>query len=354
MGNFGRALAGGIAGAVKASGEVFDDQMKAQEYDRKSAILEKRDKTLATFRQGLMLERDKSQYAQQDLVRSGNRTYAESSEQSGMVNSMGMPMRKRDLAQQSPQESSGNVSVKDYKAKEKATDWTDEKKELDYKQKNAIELVQVRKQNQSFAKPDKISVAEKNYAQDNARKSIDIILASYMPIIDPLTKIPTINIEGIDQTELDSLKTYIKSKGFELSTLKTADGKEMKIQIGGFDYDKYKKNLDSTPKVKPDAKVKTDEEKAAERFDYLLSILAALEKKEIDSKVVTTPGSNVNGDSSSSNMDNLPESIATPGINWDERLAPLKDVYNSSAPTFRKSGKDMTKFVNRIQQPNRF
>ncbi len=61
MGSFGRALAGGIAGMAGAAGEIYDDRIASTEYDRKQAILEKRDKTLASFRHGLNLERDENQ-----------------------------------------------------------------------------------------------------------------------------------------------------------------------------------------------------------------------------------------------------------------------------------------------------
>ena len=64
MGNLGRALLGGIAGAAGAAGEVFDDRIEAKETDRKAAFLTKREEVLATFKQKLLLERDKSQSVQ--------------------------------------------------------------------------------------------------------------------------------------------------------------------------------------------------------------------------------------------------------------------------------------------------
>ena len=77
MGKFERALLGGVAGVAGAAGEVYEDRAKAKEYDRKAAILDKREKTLAIFRHRLKLAQDKSRYDHEDNVREKDHIYAE-------------------------------------------------------------------------------------------------------------------------------------------------------------------------------------------------------------------------------------------------------------------------------------
>ncbi len=77
MVNLERMFAGGVAGMAGAAGEVYSDKIKATEYDRKQQVMEKRDKTLASFRHGLNLERDKSQAGIAAGVRAETREYKE-------------------------------------------------------------------------------------------------------------------------------------------------------------------------------------------------------------------------------------------------------------------------------------
>lgn len=270
MGKFGRALAGGIAGMAGAAGEVFDDQSKAKEYDRRAAILAKRDKTLAVFRQGLTLERDKTLAAQQVDVRDESRAYAETSEQSGKVLD-GMPLSKRQLTQLSDEDIGRTLSMEDYKAGEKASAWEDEKTELDYRQAGNLELQQARNESRSIAKPDKISAADKKLAQANAKAGIESKLSSYDPFFNPTTKAYELNVAGKDKKELDAILTYIDSKGFQFNGSQP-DEDTLVISLGEFNYDRYQKSLN--PLTKPDyTEVDLNTKEKQSTFDQLKAAL---------------------------------------------------------------------------------
>jgi len=286
MSKFGRALAGGVAGMAGATGEVFDNQIKSKEFDRKSAIIEKRERTLASFRAELAAGQDEIQYGRKEKTRLAEQAYKEESGSSGMVSSLGMPLSKRDLSRQSDAAVGKNLSIKDYAADERAVAWGEKQEELDYKQEDAIELQKVRNQGRSLAKPDKVSAADKKLAQSNARAGIESKLSSYDPFYDKVTKTYELNIVGKPEAEIKSILMYIDSKGFQVNA-NQPDKDILMLSLGEFNYDIYQASLDpDTTKKYEDVKKET-----VNKFDQLKAALA-----------IKAPGSLMNDEQSNDGL----------------------------------------------------
>ncbi|MCP4607757.1 MAG: hypothetical protein GY845_03430 [Planctomycetes bacterium] len=225
MANFGRALLGGVAGMAGAAGDVFEGQIKAKEYDRRQAILTKREDALMKLRNEFTLERDESQFGRQAKVRAEGREYAEG-------------MRDESRAYKEGQ----LAEEREYAAGKKASDWEAKQEELDYRHKQDLEMQEARNKGVAAPRSAKISTADKKLARSNALNGINSKLSIYDVYFSPEEKTYSLDIAGKSQKEIDSILTYIDSKGFQFNTSQP-DSDTMVISLGEFDYDKYQESL---------------------------------------------------------------------------------------------------------------
>ncbi len=96
MGNFGRALLGGIAGAAGSAEEVFDSRITSKETQRKEAVITKRREMLTKLRNDYAVDRDTARYENQDRVRAENNMTTNLARPSGQVIA-GIPQTRGDM-----------------------------------------------------------------------------------------------------------------------------------------------------------------------------------------------------------------------------------------------------------------
>lgn len=253
MGKFNRALAGGIAGMAGAAGELFDDQIKNKEFDRREMILEKRQKTLASFRNNLALERDQTQYDQQDLVRGEARSNKELDQPSGKTLD-GMPLSNLQLSQLSDEDVGRTVSGGDYKEGERAKDFG-EKVELKQMGLDAQKEMSARTDARWDARygggktPKPLTPAQIKLAKENAlndiRATANALGGFY---VKENNQIMDIEITEQNKAKIEEVKNLVRSKGFN-PTFSDVDG-ILTINLGGFDPVKVSKAI-AAPEAKP-------------------------------------------------------------------------------------------------------
>ena len=288
MGKFGRALAGGIAGAAGAAGEVFDARMKDKIDMRKEKVLAKRQLFLQSEGHRLAGERDvtnrEARYGQEDIVRAENRAFVEGDKPSGQVH-LGMPLSKQDLSRQSDLDKGKNLSVEAYADSERAKDYTEKKEFKELSIAGQIEVAEAQK----TVKDDKpLTAAEKKRIKQNATTDFYAKISSYEPTATLDEKGIAIDLIGKSEAEIAKIKAdviaSVKSKGFDPSTV-SIQGEELKIYLTGFNLDKYQAGLKTTGLAQPEKVNETDKTKKT-TFDELFNVLNK-----------NTPGSNVNGES---------------------------------------------------------
>jgi len=242
MGKFGRALAAGIAGASGAAGEIFDDRIKNKEFDRREALLEKRQKTLASFRHGLTMERDASRDVVATGVRDENRDYTELARPSGQRIG-GVSQSKLDMSLMNDEDlkTSGAISEQTYKDAELDKKYARQDEKARQRQLDALALAE--KRNERYGgKEEKYTLSQQKYDEKKAGESIIAGITKYDPIATLDERGFTIDIPENSQKVFDQIKADIQAKGFSSDTVTLKDG-QVKIYLTGFNPKVYKKNL---------------------------------------------------------------------------------------------------------------
>lgn len=306
MGKFGRALAGGIAGMAGAAEEVFDDKIKNKEYDRRDEILIKREKTLASFRHGLTMDRDQSRDAQASLVRDENRAYKEDDQQSGKMLD-GMPLTKQQLSRLSDEDLGRTISVGAYKEGEDARQFGEKKEiaQMGIDAQNARSAqTDARLENRYRTKATKpMTPAEIKVKKENAINDLKAGIGSLGGMYlkeDNLIEIP---INEKNRAKVEAVKDLAKTKGFN-PTASEVDG-FLTINLGSFDPARIGKSI-----AAPVVPIDKAEPGSSTAEENLANLRATLSKGNAPTKLVSS-----HADRSKVNTEQpvvTPEAIAAP------------------------------------------
>jgi hypothetical protein len=184
MVDIGRAFLGATAGAAGAIGEVYKEKRSSSESDRKQAVIAKRDKTLASFRNELSQGRDKTQFeGQKELA--------------------GMRIEgQKEIAKQTDARWASRYGAKADKGK---------------------------------------SPAEQKMMRENAINDLRAGASALGGFYNKETNDIGIPLAEVDETEIKKLKALVKDKGFN-PTFVEQDG-ELLINLGGFNPKKVTKAL---------------------------------------------------------------------------------------------------------------